>query len=262
MTAPNTWPVIAALRSAGRLALDAVLPARCLGCAGPVEMQGALCAGCWSRITFLGPPCCACCGLPFDFDPGGGPGGPGGEETLCGSCTAARPAYRRARGAFAYDDGSRGLVLGFKHGDQTHAALPFGHWLRRAGAELLTDAELIVPVPLHRWRLFRRRYNQAALLALALGRLAGVAVAADLLVRHRATPIQGGLSRKGRARNVRGAFAIRPGRAPLIEDRRVLLIDDVLTTGATLSECTRVLRRGGAASVDVLTLARVIRPSG
>ncbi len=242
------------LRRAARRALDAVLPARCLGCGITVESPGGLCADCWSRVGFLGPPVCARCGLPFDIDLG--------EATLCGGCLAAPPAFDRARAALAYDEGSRDLVLGFKHADRTHAAALFGQWLRRAGAELLPDVELIAPVPLHRWRLFRRRYNQAALLALALGRDAGLPVAADLLVRQRATPSQGGLGRSGRARNVRGAFVVRPSRAATVAGRHVLLVDDVMTTGATVSECARVLRRAGAAAVDVLTLARVIRPRG
>ena len=132
----------------------------------------------------------------------------------------------------------------------------------RAGAPLITEAELIVPVPLHRWRLLRRRYNQAALLAHALGHLADRPVVPDLLVRRRPTPSQGGLGRKGRQRNVAGAFALRRGRADQIRGRRVLLIDDVHTTGATLAECVRALRRAGAAAVDALTLARVSPADG
>ena len=160
-----------------------------------------------------------------------------------------------------YDEGSRAALLGFKHRDQTHAAMPFARWMVRAGAEILADADLLVPVPLHRWRLFRRRYNQAGMLALAIGRLTGIAVAADALARIRATPSQGGLDRSARAHNVRGAFVVRPTRSARIRGRRTVVIDDVMTTGATVQECARVLRRGGAESVDVLTLARVVRPS-
>src|SRR5262249_27634825 len=141
--------------------------------------------------------------------------------------------------------------------DRTEAAPTFGNWLARAGTELTADADLIVPVPLHRWRLLLRRYNQAGLLAQALGRAVQRPVAPDLLVRRRRTPSQGGPGRTGRRRNVAGAFAVRPRRAGLVEGRRVLLVDDVHTTGATLGECARVLRRAGAAAVDVLTLARV-----
>ena len=169
--------------------------------------------------------------------------------------------FARARSVLVYDDASRPLILGFKHGDQTHAAAAFGNWLARAGSEMLAEADLVVPVPLHRWRLFRRRFNQAALLGKAVARRAGVRCVPDLLVRGRATPSQGGLSRSGRQRNVKGAFAVRPKRLRDVTGARIVLIDDVLTTGATVSECARVLLRAGAARVDVLTLARVPGPS-
>ncbi|WP_448202814.1 double zinc ribbon domain-containing protein [Azospirillum sp. sgz302134] len=231
--------------------LDALLPPRCLCCGGSVDRQGGLCAGCWGTLTFIAAPVCACCGVPFEFAVAG--------ETLCGACMAEPPPFGRARAVLVYDDGSRPLVLGFKHGDRIHAADAYGAWMARAGAELLADADLLAPVPLHRWRLFRRRYNQAALLARATGRRAGVPVVPDLLLRRRATPSQGGLDRKGRAKNVKGAFLLRPGVKARVEGKRVVLVDDVLTTGATLAECARVLRRAGAARVDVLTLARVVK---
>ncbi|WP_188258892.1 ComF family protein [Azospirillum tabaci] len=231
--------------------LDTLLPPRCLCCGGAVDRQGGLCAPCWSGLTFIAPPLCACCGTPFDFALEG--------EPLCGACIAEPPVFARARAVLAYDDGSRPLVLGFKHGDRIHAAGAYGAWLARAGAELLADADLLAPVPLHRLRLFRRRYNQAALLAQAAGRQAGRPVLPDLLVRRRATPSQGGLDRSGRRRNVKGAFAVRPGLEPRVAGKRIVLVDDVLTTGATLSECARVLLRAGAERVDALTLARVVK---
>ncbi|WP_207462874.1 ComF family protein [Azospirillum sp. SYSU D00513] len=242
---------ISALRRLAGAALDAVLPPRCLGCGGTVDRQGGLCPACWAGLTFIAAPLCACCGLPFDFAVEG--------ESLCGACAAEPPPYGRARAVLVYDDGSRPLILGFKHGDRTHAARAFGGWLARAGAELLAETDLLVPVPLHRWRLFRRRYNQAALLAQALGRQTGIPVAPDLMERRRATPSQGGLDRSGRRRNVAGAFRPRRGADTLLAGKRVLLVDDVLTTGATLAECAKVLRRAGAARVEVLTLARVVR---
>ena len=169
------------------------------------------------------------------------------------------PAFDRARAVFRYDDASRGLVLGFKHADETHAAPAYGRWLARAGADLLTDADLVAPVPLHRWRLLYRRYNQAALLAHAVARQSGVRLAVDLLARRRHTPQQGRMSSLARRRNVRSAFAVRPQWRQAVEGKRVLLIDDVLTTGATVEECARVLLRHGASGVDVVTLARVVR---
>ncbi|HYG89792.1 MAG TPA: ComF family protein [Azospirillum sp.] len=230
-------------------ALDALLPPRCLSCGGAVDRQGGLCPKCWSALTFIAAPLCACCGLPFEYAVEG--------EAVCAACIADPPTYAHARSVLVYDDASRPLVLGFKHGDRTHAAKPFGVWLARAGAELLDGADLLAPVPLHRWRLFLRRYNQAALLAQETGRQAGVEVVPDLLVRRRRTRSQGGLDRTGRRRNVAGAFALR--RRDAVEGKRVVLVDDVLTTGATVDECAKVLLRAGAARVDVLTLARVVR---
>ncbi|HYD68387.1 ComF family protein [Azospirillum sp.] len=232
-------------------ALNALLPPRCLSCGAPVDRQGGLCPACWGALTFITAPHCACCGLPFAYQQGDG--------TLCGACVASVPAFARARSVLVYDDASRPLVLGFKHGDRTHAAVAYGAWLARAGAELLADADLLAPVPLHRWRLFRRRYNQAALLAQAAGRVSGRPVVPDLLVRRRSTPSQGGLDRAGRQKNVAGAFRLKRGKAE-VAGKRVVLVDDVMTTGATLAECAKVLRRAGAARVDVLTLARVVRP--
>ncbi|HYE51753.1 MAG TPA: ComF family protein [Azospirillaceae bacterium] len=241
-----------ALRAGLARALDLLLPPRCLGCGVDVERTGALCPDCWKRMAFIARPHCERCGLPFEFE--------APDTALCGGCAAVPPAYGRCRAVLAYDDASRPLLLAFKHGDRTDAAAAFGPWLARAGAELLKDADLLVPVPLHRWRLFARRYNQAALLARAAGRAAGVAAAPDLLLRRRRTPSQGGLSRAGRARNVAGAFAVRPGRDALVRGARIVLVDDVYTTGATAEECARVLLRAGAARVDVLALARVVRP--
>ncbi|WP_142848265.1 ComF family protein [Telmatospirillum sp. J64-1] len=238
----------------GRRILDMVLPPQCLACNAIVDQPGALCPACWSKVHFLAPPFCACCGQPFDLDPGPG--------ALCGACLAAPPPFGRARAAFRYDDHSKALVLRFKHGDRTDAAPAYARWMVRAGADILAEADLLVPVPLHRWRLFARRYNQAALLALAVGRLTGVAVAPDALRRLRRTPSQGRLSRQGRARNVKGAFAVTPAQAAKVEGKRVVLVDDVLTSGATLGECAGTLLRAGAASVDALTLARVLREGG
>ncbi len=231
--------------------LDVVLPPRCLGCGNLVGSGGILCSRCWEKITFLGNPQCDVCGLPFEFDPGPG--------ALCGACIGKKPAYDHARAAMIYDDASRGLVLAFKHGDRIDAAPAFGVWLARAGAGLLDRADLVVPAPLHWTRLFARRYNQSALLSKAVAEIRGVTLVPDLLVRRRRTPSQGRLSPSARRRNVAGAFAVRPRYMAAIKDQRVLLIDDVLTTGATADACAKTLLAAGAAAVDVLTLSRVVR---
>jgi ComF family protein len=231
-------------------ALDLALPPRCIGCGERVDAAGLACASCWTKLTFIAPPFCDCCGAPFDFAI---------EDVMrCVTCHANPPAYDRARAAVIYDDGSRGLVLGFKHGDRLHAAPAFGAWAARAGAELLEDADLIAPVPLHRWRLLKRRYNQAALIADHAGGRFGITHLPDLLERHRATPSQGEMGPAARARNVAGAFRLNPRHADRVKGSRIVLVDDVLTTGATVTACARVLRRGGAARIDVLTLARVV----
>jgi ComF family protein len=233
-------------------ALDLLLPPRCLGCGAVVETQGRLCAPCWRGLAFLGAPECRLCGYPM---PHVVPDAP-----LCPACAAEPPVYDRARAALRYDDASRRLILAFKHADRTDITPTLGQWLARAGSELLAEADLVAPVPLHRWRLLRRGYNQAALLAAALTRDVGAALVPDLLQRVRATASQQGLGGRARQENVTAAaFRLYPWHRRRVEGRRVLLVDDVLTTGATVGACARVLRRAGALQIDVLTLARVVR---
>lgn len=237
--------------AAGRLLLNAVLPPQCLACGTVVDAPGRLCAACFGRFTFITPPHCGICGVPLDQN--------AVEDLLCGACAARRPAYGQARAAFIYDADSRALVLKLKHGDRTDMAVHLARWMLRAGRDLIDRAEVVVPVPLHRRRLLIRAYNQSALLALALGRLAGREVAPDALVRIKATRSQGGLGKAARRRNVARAFAAhRPG---AVGGKRVLLIDDVLTSGATADACAETLLEAGAAAVDVLALARVPNPA-
>jgi len=239
------------LQRIGRAVVDGVLPPRCLACGEIVGVPDALCSRCWGGITFFAPPWCVVCGLPFPH--------PMGDDAVCAACAPERHGWDQARAVLRYDKNSRRLVLALKHGDHTHSARAFGRWMHRAGGEVLTSADVLVPVPLHWTRLFGRRYNQAALLAHAVRSAGGPEVAADWLVRRRRTPSQGYLGPAARQRNVGGAFALRAGRS--VAGKRVVLVDDVMTTGATVEECARVLRRAGALSIGVLTLARAL-PTG
>ena len=252
--APTRAPFLAQGRDALMPLVDLLLPPRCLSCRRPVKQDRALCDGCWTQMRFIAEPYCQVCAYPFPYD--------AGEETLCGSCAQALPLFGQARAVLRYDSASRSMLLAFKHADRTAAAAGFAAWMARAGAALLARADLLVPVPLHRRRLFLRRYNQAALLAAALGRLSNRPSSPDLLERTRATASQGHLTPAERANNVAGAFRLRPRASVALAGKTVLLVDDVLTTGATVSACARTLLRAGAARVDVLVLARVLPDGG
>ena len=231
---------------------DLIWPPRSALSGRPVLARGQLDGEDFAALQFLDAPWCKRCGVPFDY--------PAYEDMECPACIAKSPAYDQARSAFVYDETSRGLVLSLKHAGRTDGLDVYGRWLARVGGEFLGEADVLIPVPLHRSRLRRRRFNQSLLLARALSRHCGVKVDPHLLMRVRATQTQGGLSSKGRTRNVAGAFRLRRGTGARVEGRNLILIDDVHTTGATLSACARSLKRAGAANVNAITLARVVKP--
>ena len=234
---------------AARLALDVALPTLCVACREPVDGEG-VCAECWAKLSFIAPPYCPRLGIPFVYDPGPG--------MLSMEAIADPPAYQRARSAVRYDDVARTLVHALKYQDRTDLAPAMGRWMARAGRELLDQADMLIPVPLHWRRGWSRRYNQSGALARSIERQSGVKVASELLRRVRPTQQQIGLSRSQRASNVQGAFKVAPDRQSEIAGRRVVQIDDVLTSGATVDACARALLRAKAAQVDVLVFARVV----
>lgn len=203
----------------------------------------------WSRITFLEDPVCDRCGSALEF-----PMGPG---ATCGLCSDRKSPVSRIRAATVYDDYSRELILQLKHADRTDVAPLLARWIARAGAEVLETADAILPVPMHPWRLLLRRYNQAAEIGRPLAKLAAKPFWPDVLRRRRDTQTQAGRSRTGRRRNVQAAFAVPEGRRAEVAGRRLVLVDDVLTTGTTAEACARALLGAGAVSVDVVVVARV-----
>lgn len=244
-------PLPAFASFAARAVLDTLFPPRCFSCNGLTGNAHGLCVECWEKIDFISAPYCARCGVPFPHEMGG-------KGVECMPCMTTPPPYTAARSVFRYDDGSRRLVTGYKYYDRTQATPMFGQWLQRAGQELLGEVDGIVPVPLHRWRLLQRRYNQSSLLARELGKLAGKPVLDEALRRSRHTRQQAGLTREQRLINVEGAFTVPAKQQAQVSGKRLLLIDDVLTTGATLHACAEALTEAGAEQVYILTLARTV----
>ena len=237
-------------RAVAGMVLDTALPPLCVSCRAPLGNLGGLCPACWSKVSFIAPPYCERLGIPFAYDPGPG--------ILYMEAIADPPAYGRARAAVRYDDVARDLVHRLKYGDRLDLGATMGRWMARAGRELVAEADALLPVPLHWRRLWGRRFNQAAALAKVVAATHGLPVLTGALKRVRATPQQVGLSRSERAVNVQGAFAVTPEGKAAIHGKRLILVDDVLTSGATVDTCARVLLRAGARNVDVLVFARVV----
>lgn len=241
----------------GEMALEALaLPARllfppaCAGCRRQVSQPGTLCASCWPKLRFLERPWCAVMGTPFNHDMGDG--------LLSAEAIANPPPFERSRAAVAYGGVARRMVQALKYGDRTDLAPWMARWMQRAGADLLADADCVVPVPLHPRRFFTRRFNQSAELARTLAALSGKPFEPGALLRVKVTRQQVGLGLSERQDNVRAAFRVPAQGDILVRGRRVLLVDDVYTTGATVFAATKALKKSGAAAVDVLTFARVL----
>ena len=240
-----------AARAAARLrpVVDFALPPRCPACGTIVGDPHRFCLACWQQLAFIGEPCCSRCGLPFDYG--------GEEEVQCGRCLADPPRFDRLRAAVAYGEVARKVALKLKYSGRPGVAATLARLMARhlePGAEAL-----LVPVPLHRWRIWKRGYNQAALIAEALSGLSGMPAATDALRRVKATPVLRGLGRRERAEAVRGAFRVTEAGKARIRGKAAILIDDVYTSGATANACAKALKRAGASSVDVLCWARVVR---
>jgi ComF family protein len=246
---PRLSLAAAGLRGAARRIADAVMPPLCLSCHERIVSHDSLCPACWSRIDFIRPPLCDRLGIPMPFDTGG--------TMISAAAAADPPVYHRARAVARFDGVMRELIHEMKFKDRHDARLLFSRWLLDAGAELLADAHVAVPVPLSRTRLLSRRFNQAALLAQDVARRRGLLYAPLVLHRTRKTRSQVGLTRAQRRDNVSGAFGVDAHEAGKIANRNIVLFDDVITTGATVDACAQALRRGGAARVDVLVLAIV-----
>lgn len=241
----------ASLHAVVELAQNLIWPPQCPVSFAPVRRHGELSPAAWTGLTFVSAPQCRTCGLPFDY-PSAGVDSSG---TVCASCLARPPSYDLARAALVYDAVSRDLVLPFKHADRRDMVERFARWMWTSiAAETASDA-VVMPVPLHWRRLLKRRYNQAGLLAGAVARLGGRVFDPDSLIRPRPTPSQAGQGARARKRNVAGAFSL----SRSLSGQDVLLVDDVLTTGATVNACARLLKRAGAGQVNVVTLCRVVR---
>lgn len=235
-----------------RRVCDFIAPPHCLVCRTAIGESGSLCFACWTALRFIEEPCCPRLGIPFPYDPGAG--------QVSAAALADPPSWIRARAAVAYDDASKPIVHALKYRDRHEAVLLMARLMARAGAQLIAEADLVIPVPLHPMRLWRRRFNQSALIAQRLCPDRPIAYQPMILKRVRSTRPQVGLDHQARRKNVRGAFIVAERDRIRIAGRKIVVVDDVMTTGATASACTAALQKAGAASVDILTFALVLEP--
>ena len=242
-----------AVRGGLRISSDILFPASCIGCRAQVSEPGTLCPHCWSQLRFIEKPYCPVLGIPFNYD--------FGENFMSAEAIADPPPFRRLRSAVLHRGAAQRMAVALKFHDRTDLAPWMARWMLRAGRELLDECDVIVPVPLHKWRFWSRRFNQSAELARTLAQLSGKPFAPQAIIRIRRTNQQIGLGLKERKRNVDGAFRVPKEHDIHLRGRRVLLIDDVYTTGSTVKATTRAILRGGAKSVDVLTFSRVLSDS-
>lgn len=229
-----------------------VFPPQCIGCGEPVASDFGLCADCWRETPFIAGPVCDRCGAPL-------PGAEEGQDDCCDDCRTLAPPWARGRAAMLYDGTGRKLILGLKHGDRLELARPVAAWMTRAAGPILAPGMMVAPVPLHWTRLLKRRYNQSALLSREVALGAALDHCPDLLVRSRRTATQDGRDRDARFLNMSGAIRVHPKRRRHLAGRAVLLVDDVMTSGATLAAAAEACLAAGAASVSVLALARVAK---
>ena len=239
-------------RRLGRRVIDFLAPPKCLVCHEAVLEPASLCLSCWAHLRMIDAPVCNVLGIPFAYDQG--------EGAISPAALADPPPWDRARAAVAYDEASRRIVHGLKYRDTMEAGLLMARLMARAGQPLIQEADMVIPVPLHRFRLWSRRFNQAAFLSQQISRQFGKAYRSDVLLRTKASRSQVGLSFDERRKNVAKVFHVAPEGFGHLAGRRILLVDDVLTTGATAGSCAAVLKKAGAAHVDVLTFALVLEP--
>jgi ComF family protein len=249
---PQRFDARAAGRAAWTRLVDFLAPPKCLTCKSDVSSGAAICMACWSKLSFIEAPVCDVLGTPFAYDHGAG--------TISPAAVAEPPPWNRARAAVAYDEHSRAIVHALKYGDRQEAGVFMAAQMQRAGRVVLAEADVIMPVPLHRWRLWRRRFNQAAFLARQLATASSLPAELLTLQRVKYSRTQVGLKAEQRRKNVAKAFSVMPEDLAKVAGRKILLVDDVMTTGATAASCAVTLMKAGAAQVDVLAFALVLEP--